>query len=108
MAKQTISDRLVAGLKAQGFLENTGTRTRKAREFLSDSHPDRYFVGKAGSLRVGRTYTTSTPVLPQTKRHVIRKGEIALGIASTVAAVQLSDEDKAQIRAEAEDRRAGR
>lgn len=104
MGKVTIEAKLVAGLVALGFSEVQAV-TRKARKFVSNTMADAFFVGKSGSLRVGRNYTDSTPALHGTKLKVIRKGEIALGLASTVPGVQLSDADRAQLKDEASYRR---
>lgn len=54
----TQTERIIAGLQAAGWTEIEG-RTSKARTFTKPGHANFFFVGRAGSLRFGLSYTTS-------------------------------------------------
>ena len=56
----TQTERIIAGLQAAGWTE-IPSRTGKARTFAKPGKPDFFFVGRAGSLRFGPSYTTSWP-----------------------------------------------
>jgi hypothetical protein len=66
----TLAERYAEALVALGLHEVT-TRSRKYRCFTS-SHPGLYYyIGKAGSLRIGRCRTESTPVSNRIKRQLL-------------------------------------
>lgn len=54
----TQTERIIAGLQAAGWTEIEG-RTSKARTFTKPGQANLFFVGRAGSLRFGLSYTTS-------------------------------------------------
>ena len=70
MAKQTIQQRLIAALKAEGYAEIQSN----SRKYVTMSNGSSllYFVGKAGALRRGTCATKSIPV-DGTKRRLLGK-----------------------------------
>ena len=67
---QTLAERYAEALVAKGHTEVI-TRSRKYRCF-SGPHPGLFFyIGKAGSLRVGRCRTESHPVSDRVKRALL-------------------------------------
>jgi len=79
--RETIADQLVRGLIARGWIE-VQSNTRKARTF---KHPDRRqgtpyrFVGKAGSLRLGHTYSGSIAASDKYRQQVLDSARLTDG-----------------------------
>jgi hypothetical protein len=71
----TIHDRLVAALIARG--ESLVPKRSTKYTVLTRTRRDTgeslgfYFVGRAGALRVGRTVTESSPVLPSVRKRLL-------------------------------------
>lgn len=82
MPKQTIADQLAEALRNRGWVEEH-SRSRKVRTFHPPDGTElarrglRYFVGKGGSCRVGRTYSASTPIHDSNKRDLLALGDKA-------------------------------
>ena len=76
MAKRTIRQTLVDGLRARGWKPCNDTPSRK---FLKFYHPTSFgeflWVGKAGALRSGRTVSDSRPVSDAYRMVVIKAAE---------------------------------
>jgi hypothetical protein len=66
---KTLQNKYAAVLLARGMCEVT-TTSRKFRKF-SRQEGGYYFLGKAGSLRVGKTMTDSIPVSNQFKNDLL-------------------------------------
>lgn len=62
MAK-TQRDIIIEGLLARGSIELTNKRTNRTRVFTRFGASDYYYVGKAGSLRLGPTKAQSLTAL---------------------------------------------
>ncbi|MBX6324333.1 MAG: hypothetical protein IRY94_21180 [Rhodospirillaceae bacterium] len=61
--RQTLHDRLVAGLEVHGWRVVEDARSTKYTVLTRDGgRGGFYYVGKAGALRVGRTVAESRPV----------------------------------------------
>jgi len=74
MTKPTQQECLIRGLLDSGWIE-IKSATRKAITFKHPAGGSRLmFVGKAGGLRTGKTYTNSKPVHYVTKINVITCG----------------------------------
>lgn len=70
MAKATIHDRLVAALQGHGETIVVGSRSARhtvitRTDRATGDSRGYYFIGKAGSLRVGRTKSESMTVNPK-------------------------------------------
>jgi hypothetical protein len=70
----TLAERYAEALTALGLTEVTANqRSRRYRCFTS-SHPALfYYIGKAGSLRIGRCRTESRPVSDRVKRDLLAR-----------------------------------
>jgi hypothetical protein len=64
---QTLAERYAAALQARGLTETT-TKSRKYRCFTSQLPGRYYYIGKAGSLRIGACRSESVPVSGRIKR----------------------------------------
>lgn len=59
MSRATYRDRLIAGLRASGWQEDAVNLSTKYLAFHHPNMKSRFFVGKAGALRYGRSATRS-------------------------------------------------
>ncbi len=60
MTKKTFQERFIAALTAEGYERIISVRTHKYVVFRRDAEYY-YYLGKSGSLRIGRTVATSIP-----------------------------------------------
>jgi hypothetical protein len=68
MPKQTLQQRYVVALEARGAKIVSG----KSRKYVTLAHTGNvYYVGKAGSVRRGRTYTESVPISDRLKTSLL-------------------------------------
>ena len=61
MAKRTQTERIIAGILANGGKEVTAKATRKSRVFIYPNLDSFLYVGNAGSLRNGKSKVASIP-----------------------------------------------
>lgn len=88
---KTIQDFLCAGLLAQGYDEVVST-TRRARTFqFRDDRDNRFFVGKAGSLRIGRAYSDSLAVPTKRRNEILDAGHAVQAAHSARSIIDLND-----------------
>ena len=108
MSKHTVTDTIIAGLKALGYKEQPSS-SRKYRQFVREVHEGeavhRAFVGKAGALRCGRNVTESVSMeRTDARRRILAAGQRALGLLPP--RVALSDAEQNGIAEEAQARGA--
>ena len=61
MTKRTKALRLIAALEKQGWAVDTSAISRKYVVLIRHNTDSRYYVGKAGALRHGKTIAASVP-----------------------------------------------
>ena len=87
---RTLKERFEAALKARGEVAcDQGVQTKWTRRFaglreangsLVATNPKKFwYVGSAGSLRIGTTRANSSPAHPTVKEALLREGDIVLG-----------------------------
>ena len=69
---QTKRDQIIAGLTALGYVPALTVRSKKYLAY--DKGDRRYWVGKNGALRIGRTVSDSISCMEPTKAGIIRRG----------------------------------
>lgn len=74
MAK-TLRQRYAEGLEALGFAHDRAYRTGRYLVYHFPGSDKRWFVGAAGSLRIGKTVTAAHPAGEDTKEHVLTAKE---------------------------------
>ncbi len=75
MAKVTQRAAIVAYFQAKAEMEkDLASRSRKYVVYKSAATGARFYIGKAGALRKGRTVAESIPVNEQIRQGVIRQG----------------------------------
>lgn len=68
MSRETLQNKLCRGLEAEGHKRDLKARTGKYRVYIDAQNPERrYYVGKAGALRYGRTATENAQCLDRTR-----------------------------------------
>lgn len=73
--KQTIRDKVIAGLKAQGW-QPFPNASRRYVEFHHSDQAAHFFVGKRGALRIGTNITNSRSMEDtQIYRHLLQVGD---------------------------------
>ena len=70
----TLRERLEAGLIALGYNQVADT-TKRATRWTTKVEHIYYFVGRNGSLRIGKTYTQSTLVSDLFRQLVLKLGD---------------------------------
>ncbi len=70
---KTLQERYAAALLARGEVEVLPSPTRKARtfRFTREGRTVYHYVGRSGSVRVGKNYTESFPVSSQFKEMLL-------------------------------------
>lgn len=109
MPKHTVTDTIIAGLQALGYVEQESS-SRKYRKFTHPTKADvqPFHVGKAGALRYGRLASASVSMdRTDARRRIIIAGQKALGLLPVRSSVTLSDEERRGIADEASQRGAG-
>lgn len=72
---ETLQNRLVAALVARGFGTVVAGKSKKyitLKAHLKERSEEHFYVGKAGSLRLGRIYTESYPVPDAFKARLLK------------------------------------
>ena len=82
MAKKTLQERYAAGLSAIGYTEDLQARSKKFRTFIRPSklYPgtdEKVYLGKAGSVRYGKTVSNSMAMNDGNRRALLAKGDAA-------------------------------
>lgn len=75
MSKRTQRERLIEALIIRGYkiCEKQLSRKYIAMEHIdADKHSDRYFLGKSGALRRGKTSSGSFSVLETTRKALLK------------------------------------
>jgi hypothetical protein len=72
MSQEPIQNKLCRGLEAEGHRRDLNARTGKYRVYIDSKNGERrYFVGKAGALRWGRTVTESSKCHDRTRVRIL-------------------------------------
>lgn len=75
MANLSTKSKLEAGLKANGWVEDTNARTSKYTVFIRADQPWKLYVGRKGALRRGTTVANSASLTDGLLyKTLIRKG----------------------------------